>query len=159
MSKPDLDKKECKTCGELFSPWKKSSKFCSRSCYHEYGHRKKRKKSSWWVNKKGYVEGRVWIDPNTQISIKRHRFVMEKHLGRKLKDNEDVHHINGDKTDNSIGNLKVINHSEHTRITNRNRDYKTGYKMDLIDEERERRSNVLKQWHKKKALNKAGVQL
>lgn len=93
----------------------------------------------------------MWVDSETQIKVKRHRYVVEKHLGRKLKESEDVHHINGNKQDNSIGNLEVIDHSDHTILTNNNREYKSGYKMELSSEERERRSKVLRDWHKEKA--------
>lgn len=44
-----------------------------------------------------------------------HRVIMENHLGRILNDNEVVHHINGDKKDNNIGNLEVMDAVEHNR--------------------------------------------
>ena len=44
-----------------------------------------------------------------------HRAMMEEHLGRKLDRQEVVHHINGDKHDNRLGNLQVMTLSEHTR--------------------------------------------
>lgn len=38
---------------------------------------------------------------------------MERYLGRELLPNEDVHHIDGDVTNNSIDNLMIIPHGEH----------------------------------------------
>ncbi len=37
-----------------------------------------------------------------------HRHIMEDHLGRLLRENEHVYHINGDPKDNSLENLIVI---------------------------------------------------
>lgn len=47
--------------------------------------------------------------------IDEHRLIMEEYLGRKLSRNEVVHHINGNKKDNRIVNLEVMNLSEHSR--------------------------------------------
>ena len=49
-------------------------------------------------------------------SIKEHIKIMEEHIGRKLKEDEVVHHINGDRADNRIENLQLMTRGEHSRL-------------------------------------------
>ena len=57
---------------------------------------------------------------------RRNRIVAEQKIGRKLKSNEVVHHINGIKTDDRPENLYVCTRAEHTPI-----HYQT---MEIINE-------------------------
>lgn len=53
----------------------------------------------------------------TKIRQKKlHREIMERHIGRELNANELVHHINEDRQDNRIENLKIVTHKEHAQI-------------------------------------------
>lgn len=44
-----------------------------------------------------------------------HIYTMEKHLGRKIVKGEVVHHIDGDKTNNSLDNLVLMSVTEHNK--------------------------------------------
>lgn len=48
--------------------------------------------------------------------ILKHRLTMIQHLNRNLNENEIVHHIDGNKANNDISNLKIMTPSEHAKI-------------------------------------------
>lgn len=55
------------------------------------------------INRDGYVVVRY----AARKTMLEHRYVMEQYLGRSLKSDETVHHLNGDRQDNRIENLEL----------------------------------------------------
>lgn len=55
----------------------------------------------------GYQRIKISEGNGAKDWIKYHKYVMEKHLGRKLSSFENVHHINGNKSDNRLENLEL----------------------------------------------------
>jgi hypothetical protein len=131
----------CRQCGKKFSKLKSlytqdlkkcnAGKFCSRECLGKSPERKTQlgKKgvlSSGWKGGRIYERGyRLVIAQDHPKAIlkggglryvREHRLIMEKHLGRYLKDNENVHHINGNPSDNRLENLMLMDNSEHTSL-------------------------------------------
>lgn len=98
----------CVRCGLPFSRSgvrirRGRTKFCSHSCYSAHdavGH---------YVDARGY---RVLIERGQRVL--EHRRVVENLLGRKLRPDEHVHHVDGDKLNNSPQNLRVLSGSQHS---------------------------------------------
>jgi hypothetical protein len=78
-------------------------------------------KNSFKVNYYQNKQGKTYIDENgyrrfSDSNKLVHRYVVEKKIGRKLRQGEIVHHINRNKLDNSSENLEVFaNQEEHEK--------------------------------------------
>jgi len=60
-----------------------------------------------YIASNGYIR---FVDSNKLV----HRWIMEKNIGRKLRKEEVVHHIDGNKKNNNIKNLRLFaNQKEH----------------------------------------------
>lgn len=58
----------------------------------------------------------VEYDPKRKYVVGKHQLVLEKKLGRKLRTGEMVHHIDGNKSNYKMSNLKVVNKSQHNKL-------------------------------------------
>ena len=76
---------------------------------------------------------------------------MERHIGRPLRNDEHVHHLDGNKQNNDLANLKLMTSAEHARVSNAERTYTRGKKIKLSDAERKRRSEWMKSVHAARA--------
>lgn len=103
-------------CAECGKPVRHESVFCL-SCAHR-GSRSSTWKGGAFVFPDGYVSVTMPDHPRTHANgyVFEHRLVMERHLGRRLTRAEVVHHINGDRRDNRIGNLRLMSRGEHAAL-------------------------------------------
>ena len=71
--------------------------------------------------KEGYIF--LWCPGHPLASknnyVAKHINIMLDHLGKECKKDKVVHHINGNKEDNSLENLKLMTPSEHSTLHNK----------------------------------------
>lgn len=124
----------CANCDETFNKSRKpggrlynEQKYCSPKCRHEFI--KKRALAKFEAGNYGrHIKrhGYVWISVPSLVTGKRHavlehRYVMSKHLGRDLRPDETVHHINGVRSENDLTNLELFSsrHGPGQRVTDK----------------------------------------
>ena len=109
---------ECPMCGQLVRKIRtdgRKGKTCSIECSRSL----RGPRANWkpFVMISGYKYVYCPSHPfGTRCYVAEHRIVMERHLGRVLDPSENIHHLNGDKTDNRIENMIIVSNSEHGKI-------------------------------------------
>ena len=127
MRKPK--QKICEQCGYIFEfnchPNEyRSRRFCSKKCkaiaFSKHTSKIMSGKNNPNYGKKpwNYKGGTIVLSGSKNIKyielnikgkhVRKHRYIMEKHLGRKLKRNEVVHHIDGNRLNNAMGRILKI---------------------------------------------------
>ncbi len=122
----------CPVCGKVFFQYpsrvKQGIECCSRKCQgvRMRGENNPNFKQGFSINQWGYK----MININGH-KVYEHRYVMEQYLGRKLKHGEEIHHIDGNKLNNSIDNLQLLTTAEHRKL---HVDPKTGKHVPYVQE-------------------------
>jgi len=127
--------KKCVYCQNEFNSLRgrgvgraKKIKFCSRKCVARFraqtikGENHHCWKGGLKKEKGRYVSLRTYAGPGHRYTSKGvHRLVIEQHLGRELRKDEEVHHLNSNKWDNRLENLLLIPKAEHSRLHGKER--------------------------------------
>lgn len=71
------------------------------------------------IDKDNYILVKKRGHPNAtkQGYIRLHRLIMSEHIGRPLKENEEVHHKDGNTFNNDLSNLELLDHSVHSSLS------------------------------------------
>lgn len=120
-------------------------RFCSIGCKSEWMRQFTREKNPNWRGGRVIIAGRPCLyipshpRANKQGYVYEHIVVMENQIGRPLKwirhahrDNEVVHHINGEYTDNRIENLILMTEFDHKSMHSRRKRGRRGAKMEVL---------------------------
>jgi len=104
---------------------------CGRDhpCYGKRGEKSRSWKGGRKVSTSGYVvifkPGHPYANSNGYIP--EHRLVMERHIGRYLDFKELVHHIDSNRKNNVLSNLKILTRKEHTLLHHKIGSYNQNY--------------------------------
>ena len=99
------------------------------------------------IDSKGYLT----ITAGPLRGVRVHRLVAAAKLGRPLTKDEDVHHIDGDKSNPHPDNLNVLGHSQHGAVSAKQHWYLKEHDIKL--------KNEWDEWFESEAVAGGGLML
>ena len=126
----------CEQCDQKFkAPPSQNARFCNRDCYDDFRKgiyecdnckriferfkcRTKKYKRNLCSRKchRKFIEKSVKNQPAFKNGVASYRKIIEEHFNKKLKPNEIIHHVDGNRINNDIENLKITTRSEHPNL-------------------------------------------
>lgn len=103
----------CRFCGNSFMPGANTKgMYCSRDCHWNYDRQHYRGTTEngyiiIYPDPRLYPRGTKYPGARPDGRVLEHRYVVQEAIRRPLEPNETIHHIDGDKTNNSIDNLEI----------------------------------------------------
>lgn len=104
--------KFCLICDFRYEVTKKNQLVCSSECRQIYNGRVSTRERAFTMRGKPRGSGYSYVK---YMGKHQHRAVIEAAIGRKLRSDEVVHHIDGNKKNNDLSNLEVMSQAEHAR--------------------------------------------
>jgi len=103
----------CEDCGKKIGDYAKRCFSCTRV----YVGINQRAENHWhWKNGESKTAGGYIVLNTYRGKVYKHRVILENKLGRDLDTNEHIHHIDGDRSNNSIENLELMTKENHLRL-------------------------------------------
>jgi transcriptional regulator with XRE-family HTH domain len=105
----------CIVCQKEIEYFSYKKKYCSKDCMSTHMVKQNTKEiGALKTDAFGYIKQKVDKDylGNLKGWVYQHRYVMEQFLGRPLTNEENIHHKNGDRSDNRLENLELWSTSQ-----------------------------------------------
>lgn len=108
------------------------------------------------INSKGYYD--IVSSKEGNFRKKLHRLIYEDHFKVSLMSWADIHHKDGNKLNNSIDNLELILHSEHSKMHHKGKSFKMHLKSKITHSKNTSSSNYFRVYKNKDKRTKQGFQ-
>lgn len=111
--------KACEHCSGSFTPKTQKQRFCSRLCVGRWAAQSRDMTGPRNPKYNGgfsEADGRTIVCTRDGGYVFWYRIVIEDVLGRPLREQEIVHHRNGDPTDDRLENLEVVTRAAHMEM-------------------------------------------
>ena len=115
--------RECSICGKIFKVYQKridkgEGKVCSQECL--FRRREIESLGNKYIDSQGYIKIHLprHCLADCKGNVSEHRLKVFNYLKKNLEKNIVIHHIDKNKSNNNLENLKILTNSEHMRLHN-----------------------------------------